>query len=313
MPEKLGNGGHGREEYDPNTGKYVADGQPNKVYNNPEENGSIGRETTLKKPINKMTHDEILTEIKESAEKLKKFNIVPDTRLFNEFPKFSLGFVRQAVSLCEKYKIDPHLFNLVVGQEVWPNIVAEYAPSSIASCDLEINIYYSRDYIEKRFNGNLITMHNIFINKNKVSSDYDVLPLIKDGVSKGWINDSNDDFCYEYFASHELGHVLSFNLINELYKKGEELFDRKANYSLDGISGYYQKFYDEIFSVYKEQNPGSEEKDFANDCSDYSKTHIVEWFAETFASMNGGKPTKVALAMKEWLDRRFSDNIGGDF
>ena len=37
MPEKLGNGGHGREEYDPNTGKYVADGQPNKVYNNPKE------------------------------------------------------------------------------------------------------------------------------------------------------------------------------------------------------------------------------------------------------------------------------------
>lgn len=37
MPEKLGNGGHGREEYDPNTGKYVADGRPNKVYNNPGE------------------------------------------------------------------------------------------------------------------------------------------------------------------------------------------------------------------------------------------------------------------------------------
>ena len=37
MPEKLGNGGHGREEYDPNTGKYIADGEPNKVYNNPKE------------------------------------------------------------------------------------------------------------------------------------------------------------------------------------------------------------------------------------------------------------------------------------
>ena len=37
MPEKLGNGGYGREDYDPNTGKYIADGEPNKVYNNPKE------------------------------------------------------------------------------------------------------------------------------------------------------------------------------------------------------------------------------------------------------------------------------------
>jgi len=41
MPEKLGNGGHGREEYDPNTGKYVADGQPNKRYDNPNEEKDV--------------------------------------------------------------------------------------------------------------------------------------------------------------------------------------------------------------------------------------------------------------------------------
>ena len=37
MPEKIGNGGHSLENYDENTGKYVADGTPNKSYNNPEE------------------------------------------------------------------------------------------------------------------------------------------------------------------------------------------------------------------------------------------------------------------------------------
>ena len=37
MPEKIGNGGYGQENYDPNTEKYVADGTPNKSYKNPEE------------------------------------------------------------------------------------------------------------------------------------------------------------------------------------------------------------------------------------------------------------------------------------
>lgn len=41
MPEKLGNGGHGPENYDPNTGKYETDGQPNKSYDNPEEENLI--------------------------------------------------------------------------------------------------------------------------------------------------------------------------------------------------------------------------------------------------------------------------------
>ena len=37
MATKLGNGGHGQENYDPNTGKYVEDGVSNKYYNNPKE------------------------------------------------------------------------------------------------------------------------------------------------------------------------------------------------------------------------------------------------------------------------------------
>lgn len=37
MAEKLGNGGHGPENYDPNTGKYIEDGKPNSSYDNPNE------------------------------------------------------------------------------------------------------------------------------------------------------------------------------------------------------------------------------------------------------------------------------------
>ena len=37
MPVKKGNGGHGFETYDSNTGKYVEDGRENKYYDNPDE------------------------------------------------------------------------------------------------------------------------------------------------------------------------------------------------------------------------------------------------------------------------------------
>lgn len=37
MPEKRGNGGWGFEDYDPQTGKYIADGAPNKRYENVQE------------------------------------------------------------------------------------------------------------------------------------------------------------------------------------------------------------------------------------------------------------------------------------
>ena len=43
MPEKLGNGGHSQENYDPNTGKYVADGESNKYYNNPNERKQLSQ------------------------------------------------------------------------------------------------------------------------------------------------------------------------------------------------------------------------------------------------------------------------------
>lgn len=44
MPTKKGNGGHGQENYDPNTGKYVEDGVPNEYYDNPDEEVDIDLE-----------------------------------------------------------------------------------------------------------------------------------------------------------------------------------------------------------------------------------------------------------------------------
>lgn len=48
MPEKLGNGGHSLENYDPNTGKYKTDGVPNKYYDNPDEKLSQNQKVFFK-------------------------------------------------------------------------------------------------------------------------------------------------------------------------------------------------------------------------------------------------------------------------
>ena len=37
MAQKMGNGGHGMEDYNPETGRYISDGEPNTYYDNPEE------------------------------------------------------------------------------------------------------------------------------------------------------------------------------------------------------------------------------------------------------------------------------------
>lgn len=64
MPEKLGNGGHSQEQYDPNTGKYVVDGVPNKYYDNPDESKIIGGKRDLitsgiSKAINGLSDEEL--------------------------------------------------------------------------------------------------------------------------------------------------------------------------------------------------------------------------------------------------------------
>lgn len=83
MPQKLGNGGHSQEAYDPSTGKYVEDGKENKYYNNPGEYISSSPVTDIQmdflrnflknkeKPVVKK--EEPVVEIKEKNEVDEEF------------------------------------------------------------------------------------------------------------------------------------------------------------------------------------------------------------------------------------------------
>ena len=74
-----------------------------------------------------------------------------------------------------------------------------------------------------------------------------------------------------------------------------------------------EKVHDEVFAIFSEQNNDilNKKEFFTNEVSGYPKSYskvkdkysFFEWFAETFASLEGGKPTKSALALGEWLKR----------
>lgn len=70
MPVKLGNGGNGLEDYNPNDGKYVEDGVPNKSYDNPEEDEILKAiEKDFEKELLKLLgFDEELDKIEEQQD-----------------------------------------------------------------------------------------------------------------------------------------------------------------------------------------------------------------------------------------------------
>jgi hypothetical protein len=69
---------------------------------------------------------------------------------------------------------------------------------------------------------------------------------------------------------------------------------------------FYEKIKNEVFECYSKMNPSiiNKKQEFDSDSSLYArKGGVSEWLAEMFASLEGGKPTKAALALGEWLKR----------
>lgn len=92
MPQKLGNGGYSQEQYDPNTGKYVADGKPNSSYDNPQEKkilNSMGLDDDFEDffSISDEELDKIMEEPIESEEEIISKKIAPRTETRKQLPE----------------------------------------------------------------------------------------------------------------------------------------------------------------------------------------------------------------------------------
>lgn len=134
---------------------------------------------------------------------------------------------------------------------------------------------------------------SINFNKYKYNAD----DFIKEEIhwsSIGWNMPMDNKYASTYTTAHEMGHVLEHILIMQKSPK-----TNKEYYEIADI------FAQIIHGIAKKNNPNF---DLSKALSKYGRTNSREFFAEVFANLESGKPNELALAMKEFLEKRGATN-----
>lgn len=343
MEKKRGGGGQ-PEAFDPNTGKYVADGQPNKYYDNPEEKeinnftkapngksltelfgdifgeeneeinsmfGYTGEEKAetfedkYSKPILEMSQEELLKEIGEHKEYLvqKGIDLSGFRDAFNNDLQLKCANFRQMYKIMEKYPVELKGCKFVNSHR--------YSDKSANQAYMMSRVDFIRGYIpniKMNFNAKYFMNYKRTVEMEK--------------WQKGWHPEVDEEHFAVTAFTHEYGHAIFNNIFasrftlddydkiygEEMKKNGlfssstvKDTFERVK----DKIADTFKQIKEEIFEIFSEQNNEIIEKRsfFEKETSNYGKKNYAEWLAETFLSLEGGKPTKSALAMGEWLKR----------
>lgn len=348
MPKKPGNGGHGPEEYDVNTGKYVADGQPNKYYDNPKEKtianvshnlsdsmrdklvdifGDIFGETEFDDEINKMfekpktekytksvvemSQEELLVEIGEHKKWLVEYGISLKCSCLDNDLKLKCANFREMHRLFEKYPYFKHDKN---GLKPPVEIIQRKMKSRYGDCSVVSTEKYS-SYQAGLFVGKGIRFNSVIFN------NYDnVVFMHGRDIKTKYHPDVNEDKIASSTFTHEFGHLMASYFIGESlsdYAKSKlnkplDVYEyNKTGKELQKVyNDFHQNAFNEIFAIFLEDNPNLGVNDFLEEKTKYAKTNIQEWFAETFASLEGGKPTRTALAMEKWFSKKLNKENG---
>lgn len=243
MPEKLGNGGHGREEYDPNTGKYVADGQPNKVYNNPKENISEKQQTALNnlklfyefgeytdeeyeyqrqqilntnekfdKDLDIMSDEELILEIEKHIDFFENQGI--DLTLFDDAfnydRKLKCANYRKLAYLIKKYSIDLEGVEFVSdsshfkNEKIIASVRTDYAVKKSEDGTWELGVWPV---------SSLTTNPKHFQNFSQVKKD------VLTGQANGNFSKASDDNMTSYYLTHEYGHMIANKIFNNIIEQ----------------------------------------------------------------------------------------------
>lgn len=246
MPEKLGNGGNSLEKYNPEDGKYIADGKPNKYYDNPEEKITPEQQTRLNnlnffrdsglidedeynesyneifkktenfdKKLSFMKQEELLKEISlhEDFFSQKGIEIVDKEKFFNNDLKLKCANFRKLHELMDKYPVDLNGLSLSWNAGLDDNVVAGVTDS------------YNPD-------GMYLIANELNINPNFFKSFNSTITLKTRQQEQGFTMHVSDDE-YELatsFITHEYGHILHHKITEDKIKK-EIGFDKW----LDGI------------------------------------------------------------------------------
>lgn len=354
MEKKRGGGGK-PEAFDPNTGKYVADGQPNKYYDNPEEKGInnftkapngksltelfgdiFGEENEeinsmfgytgeekaetfedkYSKPILEMSQEELLKEIGEHKEWLLENNVDLQVKCFDQDLKLKCANLREMHRLFEKYPFFNNLNHKVLINE--RKMPRRYADCRMVECNLKTYEKYGRKLFASAvfsFRDGIRFNSNYFDNYDKIFrlESRDIKIKYHPEISESKI--ANCSF------THEFGHLLASHFIYNQLSDDAKNIEGEILIGTDGLKTFNKtalewneladKFHEntknEIMQIYLQDNPSLGINDFYNEESTYAKESLAEWFAETFASMECGKPNKSALAMEKWLKQKIGN------
>lgn len=241
------------------------------------------------KPVGKMSQEELLTEIHQRIQNLANKNISVDKNFFSDDLYLKCGALRQIDTVIEKYGINNFPKS---GYRISTyNKDGKNAAWAFAECkgSLMIGVPNTR----------------LRCNRAKMRSFEQVKKDITYAQEKGWWCEVDENFFAEATICHEMGHVLTYHLFNKAIEEGNI-----RDYFGDPMGSFLSEIQEEVYNIFTSQNPNLSYNDFIKDTSKYGSKNKAEWFAETFMSMNGGKPTKTALALKQWLDEEFNFNGG---
>ena len=317
MAEKLGNGGHSLENYDPATGRYIEDGKPNNSYDNPNEktisslnNGNNYNldEGSVKDafiPLDERLAelDKILEEmgitptkpplsddrLEKSYDDLTEEEVLENLKDYQKNIKDKLSYVLSWTDLFHNDKKYAHE-NL----KKFNSLMKEYP---IANIDrIRLDKFYPRDgrsYYNENTYGLCERESYTFANRRiSLNSDFfdtseKMIEKTKQAINRGWSMPCSEENYICYTLTHEYGHAFFNDIVYGQKMRGN------PNYENNEIRK-------EILAIFKEKYPGESVNEYA---SDYSRSNSAEFLAEVFANMALGKPNKLGECMSVWIER----------
>lgn len=236
------------------------------------------------KNIEEMENYELINEINDCEEYFLENGINLDsfTNSFNNDLKLKCSNFRQMKRLMEKYELGLDGVELTHQSDI-SNTVAfcKYSIFDETTTEIGFNDYYFKSYEQY---------------KQKVKSD----------IRIKWIHESDEEYLACRTMTHELGHALH----NKMYSDYKEEFYKQKNYFdyrkltreefvKDIKRDVIKKLQDKFGSI-----EGNSILILHDENSEYGQDNVFEWFAETFASLECGKPTKLALVFAEVLEEK---------
>lgn len=265
------------------------------IYRNNKKKGIVP-----KKNIEEMTNQEMIEEINECKNFFDQKGII--FKNYNEFfygdLKLKCSNFRMLKKMMEKYPINISGCEIKFSKKFKRLAKAAYTYPFFYNYDTSNGKIFMSTFKNSK---NIVFNHLAFRNYNFCKE------LVQNQIKQKFWVDVENGYETAQTIAHEYGHLVASHVLIE---KGflEEMatkmspnhywFESRENEISNNIEF-------ELKQMYK-QKYNSSENDFEKEKSRYGKTNSKEFFAETFASLMCGKPTKTALILEEYLKQYFN-------